>query len=647
MRLVDPDRYATLKATGKLPSPKGVALSIIRLLQREDFRIADLVHLVQSDPAIAGRILYFANAAAFGRSRPIVSLQRAIVALGSFRVRDLVIGLSVMYSHRSGQCAAFDYERFWGHSLATGIACQELAHFAQIPSEEIFTLGLLARIGELALATLFPEEYSEILVTAGEDRNLTAELEQKRFAMDHLEIGATLLNEWGLPEVLIQAAFHHENPDAAGFADGSRVQTLTQSLSFASALAHLCMVDDESRWGLLPTLLARAARLGVSGENLNEMVDRMVEHWREWGAKLQVRTQDVPPFAKILAETPPMRRMGSPTEGENRRSRTPSLAVQLVGLAASESALLVAQIEKLGHQPHLVETTDEGLREVLRRPANVLIANLRLPLRDSMAFCREMRHTPAGKDCHILLIASPQDEGRILEAIDAGADDVLIRPINEQTLRVHLNTACRLMLLREEIYRERLGILRSTDEFAVAQKRLLQDALTDTLTQLPNRRNGLDFLTSEWAFAQSSGAPLAFLMLDIDHFKLINDEYGHAAGDAILRQMAEILTNASRSEDMVFRYGGEEFSAILTNANPRIAVQIGERIRSQVEKASFIWEDKRIPVTLSIGVAVSTGGESDSLALIQIADAALYQAKEGGRNRVVAAAPGRNSQNSH
>ena len=138
MQLVDPDRYASLKATGKLPSPKGVALSIIRLLQREDFRVADLVQLVQSDPAIAGRLLYFANAAAFGRSRPIVSLQRAIVALGSFRVRDLVIGLSVMYNHRNGQCVAFDYEKFWAHSLASGIACQELAQFAQVPSEEIF-----------------------------------------------------------------------------------------------------------------------------------------------------------------------------------------------------------------------------------------------------------------------------------------------------------------------------------------------------------------------------------------------------------------------------------------------------------------------------------------------------------------------------
>jgi len=640
MRYVDPDRYAALKATGKLPSPKGVALSIIRLLQRDDFRITDLVRLVQSDPAIAGRILYFANAAAFGRSRPIVSLQRAIVALGSFRVRDLVIGLSVMHSHRNGTCSEFDYEGFWGHSLATGIACQELAHFAQIASEELFTIGLLARIGELALATLFPDEYSEILIKCRDDRREIAKFEQQRFDMDHHELGATLLNEWGLPDVLIQAAFYHENPDAGGFADGSRAQTLTHSLSFASALAHLCMVDEESRWSLLPALLARAARLGIGGEVLNELVDRMVERWREWGAKLQVRTQDVPPFAEILAATPPMRRMGngSSTDTENRRARGPCLNVQLIGIALPELKPLMELIEKLGHQPILVDETREALNHALRRPAQVIIADIGMTVVDATEFCRTLRQTAAGKESHILLVASPEYENRTLEAIDAGADDVLIKPVNEQTLRVHLSTTARMTMLREEMHRERLGIMRSTDEFAVAQKRLLQDALTDTLTQLPNRRNGLDFLASEWVFAQSSGAPLACLMLDIDHFKRINDDYGHAAGDAVLRQLADILKSASRAEDMVFRYGGEEFSAILTNANLKIALQIGERIRALIEKADFVWEQRRIPVTLSVGAAVATGTETDSQELIQAADAALYEAKEGGRNRVAASA---------
>ena len=640
MRFVAPDRFAQLKATGKLPSPKGVALSIIRLLQRDDFRINDLVQLVQSDPAIAGRILYFANAAAFGRSRPIVSLQRAVVALGSFRVRDLVIGLSVMHNHRSGECAEFDYEKFWGHSLASGIACRELALFAQISSEELFTIGLLSRIGELALATLFPDEYAGILIKAQEnglDDSAVAEIEQQHFAMDHHELTASLLCEWGLPEVLIQATFHYESPDAAGFADGSRAQTLTYSLSFASALAQICMVEDEARWSLLPDLLARAARLGIGGETLNELVDRAIACWREWGSKLQVRTRDIPPFSEILAATPPVRRMGTVPISDDRRSRSPSLNVQLAGFPLEELKPLMQLVTSLGHQPVLIDEGHRTLAKILRNPAPIIIADMSMPKLDPVDFCRKLRQSVAGEDCYTLLLAAPEQEQRTLEVIDAGADDVLIKPVNEQALRVHLNTAARMLVLREQIHRERLGVMRSTDEFATVQKRLLQDALTDTLTQLPNRRNGLDFLASELLSMQTSGSPLACLMLDIDHFKRVNDTYGHAAGDTVLQQLAVILRNAARAEDMVFRYGGEEFAAILNNASLKIALQIAERIRAQVEMHAFEWEGQTIPLTLSIGVAIATGKELDGMALIQAADAALYQAKKSGRNRVVAA----------
>jgi two-component system cell cycle response regulator len=627
-----------MKATGKLPSPKGVAFSIIKLLQKDDFRVSDLVQLVQSDPAIAGRLLKFANAAAFGRARPIVSLQRAIVALGSFRVRDLVIGLSVMHSHTSGQCPAFDYGAFWGHSLATGIACQELAHFAQISSEELFTIGLLARVGELAMASLYPEEYAVVLLKARETQQDLAALERQRFDMDHNQLGATMLGEWGLPEMLIQAAYHHEQPDLAGFRDGSRVLTLTHSLNFARSLAEVCMADEESRWSLLPGLLTRAARLGISGDALNDMVDRMARRWRDWGAMLQVRTQEIPPFAEILAASPPSRRVSSVSPEQNGKDAAPRLRVQLLGIPLAELPALIRQIESLGHQPVLVDSTPESLKQALREPAQIVIADMAMPGLKPAAFCRILRQTPAGKETYALLLASPESEEHILEAIDAGADDVLVKPLNIQTLRVRLNTATRMLRLREEIQRERRGIMRSTDEFAVAHKRLLQEALTDPLTQLPNRRHGLDFLASEWAFAQSNALPMACLLLDIDHFKRINDTYGHAAGDAVLRQLAELLKRASRAEDLVFRYGGEEFAAVLPNATARAAVQIAERIRSVVEKYSFLWEGQTIPVTLSIGVASLHGAEMDSQALIQASDAALFEAKRNGRNRVAVAA---------
>ena len=637
---VDPDRYRSMKATGKLPSPKGVAFAIIKLLQRDDFRVPELVRLVQSDPAIAGRLLKFANAAAFGRTRPIVSLQRAIVALGSFKVRDLVIGLSVMHSHKSGQCTEFDYAAFWGHSLATGIACQELARFAQISSEDIFTIGLLTRVGELAMASLYPDEYSDVLIAVREKQQDLAALEQQRFAMDHRQLGATMLAEWGLPDMLIQAAYHHEQPDVAGFPDGSRLQTLTHSLNFARSLAEICMADEEARWSLLPGLLTRAARLGISGDALNDMVDRMSRRWRDWGATLQVRTQELPPFAEILAASPPSRRVsGASTPEQSGKPVAPRLQVQLLGIPAAELPVLIEQIENLGHLPVLLESSPEGLKQALRQPAQIVIADMAMPGLKPAVFCRILRQTAAGKETYALLLASPDSEKHIIEAVEAGADDVLVKPLTVQTLRVRLNTATRMLLLREEIQRERRGIMRSTGEFAVAHKRLLQEALTDTLTQLPNRRHGLDFLASEWAFSQSNALPLSCLLLDIDHFKRINDTYGHPAGDAVLRQLADLLKRVSRSEDLVFRYGGEEFAAVLPNANARAAAQIAERIRTLVERYDFLWQRKSLPVTVSIGVAHASGSEKDSQTLIQIADAALYQAKNSGRNRVVVAQP--------
>lgn len=636
IEFVDSQRYLSMKATGKLPSPKGVAFSIIKLLQRDDFRISELAQLVQSDPAIAGRLLKFANAAAFGRTRPIVSLQRAIVALGSFRVRDLVIGLSVMHSHTSGQCQAFDYAGFWGRSLATAIACQELAQIAQIAGEEIFTIGLLARVGELAMASLYPDEYGAALTSAQGEQQRLLELERRNFHLDHLQLGATMLAEWGLPAMLIEAAYHHEQPERAAFRDGSRVQTLTLSLNFARSLAEVCMADEESRWSLLPALLTRAAHLGIGGDALNDMADRTVRRWREWGAMLQVRTQEMPPFAEVLAANPPSRRVGTADQQEAGKTSTPQLHVQLLGIPMDELPALMQQIERLGHQPVLIDSGPEGLKQALLQPGQILLADMTMPGLKPAAFCRRLRQTPAGKETYTLLLAAPENESHILEAIDAGADDVLVKPLTIQTLRVRFNTATRMMLLREEIQRERRGIMRSTDEFAVTHKRLLRDALTDTLTQLPNRRHGLDFLASEWAFARANALPMACLLLDIDHFKRINDNHGHAAGDAILQQLADVLKRASRSEDLVFRYGGEEFAAVLPNADTQSAMRIAERIRTLVEKYDFRWQRMSIQVTLSIGVASLNSAEQDSEALIEAADAALYQAKNGGRNRVVA-----------
>lgn len=302
MHLVSSERYQQLKASGNLPSPKGVALAIIKLLNRDDYTLNDVLQLVQSDPAIAGRLLEFANAAAFGNSSPIVSISKAVTVIGTFHVRDLVIGFSVINSHRKGSCPKFDYARFWSRSLATAISAQALALHAQIAADESFTAGLLCNVGELALASIFPNHYGETIGASSFQERLA--LEQKTFGTDHRELGATMLMEWGLPESLVAAVYHCEMLDEPGFPSDSRSQALTLSLHIARTLAEICVATDTDRWIMVPDLLSEAASLGIGTEELSTLMDGIAESWRKWGRILEIRTHDIPPFASVLSSFP-------------------------------------------------------------------------------------------------------------------------------------------------------------------------------------------------------------------------------------------------------------------------------------------------------------------------------------------------------
>ncbi len=296
MKLVDPVRYVSLKASGRLPSPKGLALAIIRLLQRDDYNLDELVRLVQSDPAIAGELLKFSNTANFGHNTPIVSLPKAVTTLGTRQVRVIVTAFSVIHNYRSGNCPQFDYEKFWSRSLATAISAQALAPYAKFNTEENFTAGLLCSLGELALASIFSERYGEI-ISKSEDFHTRVELEQKAFGCDHRELNATLLLEWGLPLMIVTAIYNCEAPDEADFQEGSRIHGLTLSLHIALALADICMADDATRKEMLPSLHAKASRLAISEKDMNQMMENIFASWQDWGEQLKIKTRDITSLA--------------------------------------------------------------------------------------------------------------------------------------------------------------------------------------------------------------------------------------------------------------------------------------------------------------------------------------------------------------
>ncbi len=173
------------------------------------------------------------------------------------------------------------------------------------------------------------------------------------------------------------------------------------------------------------------------------------------------------------------------------------------------------------------------------------------------------------------------------------------------------------------------------------QRRQYESATRDSLTECFNKKYFLERLPSEFAFATRHNKALSLAMLDIDHFKKVNDTYGHLAGDYVLREVAKLMQVTVRADDVLARYGGEEFALIMRETGPDNAFIAVERIRRRIEAAAIEFEGTRIPVTVSAGVATWQGGRPDSSeALVAMADEFLYRAKRNGRNRTESAALG-------
>jgi diguanylate cyclase (GGDEF)-like protein len=177
--------------------------------------------------------------------------------------------------------------------------------------------------------------------------------------------------------------------------------------------------------------------------------------------------------------------------------------------------------------------------------------------------------------------------------------------------------------------------LTGTDLESLYHEEIYQLTIVDGLTQINNKRYFLEFLEREMGRCHRYNRSLSLVMFDIDHFKKINDTNGHLAGDYVLRELAQTIKQRIRKEECFARYGGEEFAVVLPECGPEKARKFAEKIRKIVEDHPFVFEDKTIAVTISVGVSDLSNEMTEPLQLIKVADANLYKAKKGGRNQVV------------
>lgn len=640
MEIIDQNRFDELKATGQLPSPQGVALAILKLMQQDDVTLQDIAHVIQTDPALTGRLIKFANSAHSGTRRPIVSISEAVMFIGLPMVRQLVLGFSVLSGSRVGKCKAFDYDGFWSRSLATAIANQALSARAKTAAEETFTCGLLSDIGSLAMATLFPDKYAGVLeAAAGKTAEELISLEQAEFACDHNEMTVALLKEWGFPEIFLGIVFHHENPDKGDFQEGDRTYTLVHALRLSAFLAKICLADENSRRLLLPRLYVLGARLGIDSEDLMTLSDRVVTEWQEWGRMLNVPTRELPPFAEMAASFP----VAPEVDHFDTQTQTAKSDLPMRILVVDDDKAVALYLEKIladcGHTVISATNGKEAMGKVLESNPQIIISDWVMPEMDGLALCKCVRSTAEGRKIYFLILTSLENEDSLVEAFEAGADDYVVKPLNPKVLVARLRAGQRMVHLQDVLTQEREEMRGVASELAVANRRFQRLALTDSLTLLPNRRFGMDRMEQEWAASKRNGRPLSFMLLDLDHFKQVNDNHGHDVGDHALQQAAKILKGCSRTQDLVARVGGEEFLIICPDTNIKAAAQHAERIRETFEATIIKTGDVACKITVSIGVAEQAAATATFTELLKVADQALYLAKKNGRNRVVAAGP--------
>jgi two-component system cell cycle response regulator len=290
----------------------------------------------------------------------------------------------------------------------------------------------------------------------------------------------------------------------------------------------------------------------------------------------------------------------------------------------AESVAWFASALKPVHEVSAADTFEEALVRVKGGDYDLIVVSLGMRGFDGLRLCSQLRSLPEGRHVPILVVVSDGDRRKLTQALEMGVNDYLTRPVDKNELVARVRTQ-----LRKKRYADRL---RHNVQLS------LEMAITDQLTGLHNRRYMSRHLDTLLSNAKKNERPLAFVIMDIDFFKQVNDTHGHDIGDEVLKEFAARIAANTRGIDLACRYGGEEFVVAMPDTDLAFATNIAERLRQSIETTPV--KISRAPgqlnITISIGIARCEGESDTAEQLLHRADQALYRAKRTGRNKVVA-----------
>jgi two-component system cell cycle response regulator len=273
---------------------------------------------------------------------------------------------------------------------------------------------------------------------------------------------------------------------------------------------------------------------------------------------------------------------------------------------------------------------EEALRRIQTDRPDLVLLDLLIPPPDGMHVLRTIKRDRVLSTIPVVVMTVKRDVKSKVECLKSGADEYIVKPFHFD----ELDAVLRSSLKKRYLY---TSLERANQQLRDANQRLLTLTVTDERTNLLNDRYLRRRLSEEFKRAQRYGSPLSVAMLDLDHFKQVNDKYGHDCGDLVLREFGKLLTENARTTDIVGRYGGEEFLIVLPNTDGIRAAIVAERIRKAADEKVYKYKEFLVRITVSAGVASSPANTQvhDENDLLKAADQALYRAKQISRNRVI------------
>src|SRR5581483_1189571 len=297
----------------------------------------------------------------------------------------------------------------------------------------------------------------------------------------------------------------------------------------------------------------------------------------------------------------------------------PDMKVLIADDSATSRIMLNSALKRWGYEVVMAENGAEAWDILAAADAPPMaILDWVMPELTGPEVCKKVRETRREPYTYILLLTSKNTKDETVEGLEAGADDYIVKPFDQHELQVRLRAGKRIIDLQMDLLQ--------------AREELRERANKDLLTMLPNRAAISVTLEQEFARCHRDHRTVGVILLDIDHFKRINDTYGHFAGDAVLRETAARLRHNVRPYDQVGRYGGEEFLVVLLICDLESVTQQAERMGQQLHADTMFVDGATMRVSASFGVTVSDGSERSPAVFVRVADEALYRAKGSGRN---------------